>query len=88
MKYDEQQTTTTHTALKGAKEECATPTLLNMIGALDRPPSVDIHYRIENKTFKALLKWQFRVEKIGRRHNVLLTDEGLNVLKFLYTKGS
>jgi hypothetical protein len=34
-----------------------------------------------------LLKWQYiRVEKIGRRHDIILTPEGLNVLKFLYTE--
>jgi predicted transcriptional regulator len=26
-----------------------------------------------------------RVEKNGRRHDIILTREGLNVLKFLYT---
>jgi hypothetical protein len=46
-------------------------------------------YMALKSLLEPLLKWQFiRVEKIGRRHDVLLTDEGLNVLKFLYTKGS
>jgi hypothetical protein len=32
-------------------------------------------------------KWKFiKVEKVGRRHNVSLTEEGLNVLKFLHTE--
>jgi len=44
---------------------------------------------LKTNLLEPLLKWQFiRIEKIGRRHDVLLTDEGLNVLKFLYTKGS
>jgi hypothetical protein len=44
---------------------------------------------LKTNLLEPLLKWHFiRVEKIGRRHDVLLTDEGLNILKFLYTKGS
>jgi hypothetical protein len=43
---------------------------------------------LKTNLLEPLLKWQFiRVEKNGRRHDVLLTEEGLNVLKFLYTKG-
>jgi hypothetical protein len=44
---------------------------------------------LKTNLLEPLLKWQFiRVEKIGRRHDVLLTEEGLNVLKFLYTSDS
>jgi hypothetical protein len=32
-----------------------------------------------------LLKWKFiQVEKIGRRHNITLTEEGLNAVSFLF----
>jgi uncharacterized protein DUF6293 len=41
---------------------------------------------LKTNLLEPLLKWQYiRVEKIGRRHDILLTPEGLNVLKFLYT---
>jgi Family of unknown function (DUF6293) len=33
-----------------------------------------------------LLKWKFiKVQKVGRHHNVSLTEEGLNALRFLHT---
>jgi hypothetical protein len=42
---------------------------------------------LKTNLLEPLLKWQYiRVEKIGRRHDIILTPEGLNVLKFLYTE--
>jgi len=42
---------------------------------------------LKTNLLEPLLKWQYiKVEKIGRRHYILLTSEGLNVLKFLYTE--
>jgi hypothetical protein len=33
-----------------------------------------------------LLKWKFiKVQKVGRHHNISLTEEGLNALRFLHT---
>jgi hypothetical protein len=42
---------------------------------------------LKTNLLEPLLKWQYiRLEKIGRRHDIILTPEGLNVLKFLYTE--
>jgi hypothetical protein len=42
---------------------------------------------LKTNLLEPLLKWQYiKVEKIGRRHDIILTPEGLNVLKFLYTE--
>src|SRR5215469_15257547 len=42
---------------------------------------------LKTNLLEPLLKWQYiRVDKIGRRHDIILTTEGLNVLKFLYTE--
>ena len=42
---------------------------------------------LKTNLLEPLLKWQYiRVEKIGRCHDIILTPEGLNVLKFLYTE--
>jgi hypothetical protein len=42
---------------------------------------------LKTNLLEPLLKWQYiTVEKIGRRHDIILTPEGLNVLKFLYTE--
>jgi hypothetical protein len=44
---------------------------------------------LKTNLVEPLLKWEFiKVEKVGRRHDVLLTEDGLNVLKFLYTNDS
>jgi Family of unknown function (DUF6293) len=54
---------------------------------------VDSHKNREQSAYMALkttlieplLKWKFiRVEKIGRRHDLVLTEDGLNALKFLH----
>ena len=38
---------------------------------------------LKTNLLKPFLKWQYiRVGKIGRRHDIILTPEGLNVLKF------
>jgi len=40
---------------------------------------------LKTNLIEPLLKWKFvRVEKIGRRHDLVLTEDGLNVLKFLH----
>lgn len=40
---------------------------------------------LKTNLIEPLLKWKFvRVEKIGRRHNLVLTEDGLNALKFLH----
>jgi Family of unknown function (DUF6293) len=42
---------------------------------------------LKTNLLEPLLKWQYiRVEKIGRRHDIIMTPDGLNVLKFLYTE--
>jgi hypothetical protein len=34
-----------------------------------------------------LLKWKFiKIQKIGRHHNISLTEEGQNALRFLHAK--
>jgi len=41
---------------------------------------------LKNNLLDPLLKWKFiRVEKVGRHHNISLTEEGINVLRFLST---
>lgn len=40
---------------------------------------------LKTNLIEPLLKWKFvRVEKIGRRHDLVLTEDGLNALKFLH----
>jgi hypothetical protein len=39
---------------------------------------------LKNNLLDPLLKWKFiQIEKIGRRHNITLTEDGMNALKFL-----
>jgi hypothetical protein len=40
---------------------------------------------LKNNLLDPLLsKWEFiQIEKVGRRHNILLTEEGVNALRFL-----
>lgn len=56
---------------------------------------VDSHKNREQSAYMALkttlieplLKWKFiRVEKVGRRHDLIITEDGLNVLKFLHSR--
>jgi hypothetical protein len=54
---------------------------------VERPEHREQSAYMALKTNLPLLKWQYiRVEKIGRRHDITLTTECLNVLKFLYTE--
>ena len=42
---------------------------------------------LKTNLIEPLLKWKFiTVEKIGRRHNLTITEDGLNVLKFLHSE--
>jgi hypothetical protein len=61
----------------------------SLIIHIERPENKEqsTYMALKNNLLDPLIyKWKFiQVEKVDRRHNISLTEEGINVLKFLFT---